>query len=75
MTYEEIADVAGIQLHRCGKEWGGTWGYSRHGGVGYTNGFKTKEAAIKRFIQIECGLGTGAFGELCLKLLKRHKLK
>jgi hypothetical protein len=70
MKLREIVKLTGNELCRCEPSWGGTWGYGN--GSGKICGFKTEEKAIQAILEDKFG---GPLGELCLKLLKKHKPK
>ena len=68
MTLKEFAEMAGVRVERCGKEWGGTWAYKT---VDYPNsrvcGFRTEAAVYRAWA--ECTFGKAASKALT-KLLK-----
>lgn len=70
MTLEEFAKLGGVQILRCGKEWGGTWAYTEtdHPNSTYC-GYRTEQAAYKAWLN-------GSFGptlaKAVLKLLKEQ---
>lgn len=71
MTLQEIAKLDGTTTHRCGEEWGGTWGYGSETGANI-NGFKTEEEAIRHAVLSRFD-GNGELGTLCFELLRKHK--
>jgi hypothetical protein len=47
MTVKRFADDAGVTFHRCGRDWGGTWGYSsKDHPNSQCNGYDTKAEAL-----------------------------
>jgi len=73
MTHEQIAEMMGIKIHRCGEEWGGTWGYMNIGCTAKANGYKTKEILICSVI--EQRFHRDEIGRLALKLLLAYNGK
>jgi hypothetical protein len=61
-----------IEIVRCDpSEWGGSWGYSSNGSDCFVMGYKTKKKMLEKIIKRK--LGGDELGELCLKLLLKHK--
>ena len=72
MTLEEIAAMMDIEIVRCdSSEWGGSWGYTQTGSDCFTFGFKTRKRMLEKIIKRK--FGGNELGELCLKLLLKHK--
>jgi hypothetical protein len=60
----QFAQEAGATFHRCGREWGGTWGYSSKDYPNcHYNGSKTRAEAVDRW-------GANTFGETAWAALK-----
>lgn len=72
MTHEQIIELMDVEIVRCDpSEWGGSWGYSLKGSDCSVMGYKTKKKMIEKIIKRK--FGDDELGELCLKLLLKHK--
>lgn len=72
MNLEEIAAMMDIEIVRCDSaEWGGSWGYTKTGSDCFNLGYKTRKQMLEKIIKQK--FGGDELGELCLKLLLKHK--
>ena len=71
MTEEEFAKEAGVIVHKCGKEWGGEYGYTETGWRNAKiNGLRSEAACYKDWLKCKFGEQTS---KAILKLLKEKK--
>lgn len=72
MSNDEIIKLAGVEISTCDENFGGKWAYREAGSCARFCGYKSEKAVLAAIIKSKFG---GPLGELCLKLLKKHKSK
>lgn len=71
MTLEEFAKDAGVEIVRCDKDWGGTYGFTIKDSPNCTwCGFRSERAAYQRWLESTFGDQTAT---AIKKLLRRAK--